>query len=288
VVVESRSAADTVGGWAKFFFGAIIGAFTFVGIQGAEVSTIIRNERSGPGIVAGLAGLVLVAIVASFYVGAQRRASSKLAWWSVIAAATLCPLLTILLPTTNTRVWTRALLVAAVLAAASLAATVVSRRLTADWPAEGLAIMLAALFMVGTVYGGLRLESRSQARTTNPRITAAFDPEGRGFLHFTIRASKLSSDEFVTMGVYGLPRVDRAHTDQLPCAAPDLPCLLMAGKIIEPDSAGEVEDEFTVPFDGRDIRHINVIGCVQTRTESEQALRCGPGQRVSLDLSLPE
>jgi hypothetical protein len=281
-----KSFVDTIKNNAGLLLVAFIGAANFIGISTGEIPNILRNEEGASNYTAFLIALAITAGVVSAVLKDRNCIS---VWWYVPAALAVVALFLFAvagIQISQNRFLYNALLILAIGLAVVTAAMLIAsftlkvkslhrddKKASALFrervSAKLLALLLAIFLTVIATYATLRVETRSQNTSNEPRLTAATiahtgAPAGdKSSLTATVNASRLPAGNIVEMTVYAYVEADAGPNTAPPSVGPDclqdesncglIPCIdsddcvVVSETLSEPDPNGNVSSKITAP-----------------------------------------
>jgi hypothetical protein len=314
-VTNGGADSENIGKWLSLLVGALSGAFAFLGIRGEEVSNILRNQRWEASVVAMLLVAALALSIVGFFVG-EARIPVLLAVALLVGTIAISPFMVFAIATLpkntdwahgSSLVVSLFLLGLAIILAASwlIFRYVVHDGLPkAGWPARLVVLLMSVLLIATAIYSSLRLETRSQNRTTSPQVSASYVTSDNGtIVKVSVRVDHLRSADYVNLLAQQLVR-DPSHDIVARCSETDLqskssatmtvdavsdcqnqPCLVLtcqfvAAAQLRPDSFGKIHGSFEFPIDAKQAEHVVIQAalCIRSDPQGKQETPIVEGQ----------
>jgi hypothetical protein len=340
---------EDIGKWLGLLLGGLAGAFSFLGIQGEEVSAILRNQRWEASAIALMLAAALSLSIASLFLGRVSMPGHRAAAIGALVLA-LSPLMVFSISTSRLEEnrWHKAVLgvaVALVIVAFDLWAlpwllrhvrrlvaiaiafacgalgmglairfgmnptrwwpyvllgllvvgvVTVAAVLALPWlrgrsvPARLVALLVGVLLIETAVYSGLRLETRSQFRTTSPQVSASYvTTDAATKVKLDVHAERLRADDDMAIEVSMVPRTAKAPSRRdMPCLHGD--CTFVAGAQLRPDAFGTIDESYEFPVDPQAAQHVSIVAtlCLRDRPSADDG--CPNRRQTLLDVEVPE
>jgi hypothetical protein len=162
-------------------------------------------------------------------------------------------------------------------------------------PLQPVVLVVGIALLANAVYGGLRLETRSQHRTTSAQLSAELVVDGDLVeVVLQVDAEKLSADEWVTTSIDGVRHdVDLAAACEgydgclrSPCHYEDV-CTFLGGSQLSPDAMGTVDETVEFPVDATAYAHLSVRARICDFNGCEIPPDDGVRHETSMDFRLP-
>lgn len=305
---QEEDRLEEIGKWLGLLLGGLAGAFSFLGIQGDEVSAILRNQRWEASTLALMLAAALAFSIISLFVGGKRTTRNR-AVAIGLAFLALNPFMVWAISTGRLKDnWTHPAAGAAtlgLLAAAGLALWAPGplrplRDLTV--PLRLVMLLMGVLLIETAVYSGLRLETRSQFRTTSPQVSAAYAAaDDTTKVTLSVRAERLRADDDIGVTVETLARTgatlaqrcgttdNPADCEATPCR--HLDCHPIASAQLRPDASGKIKETYQFPVDPGPTEHVTITAELCLRDGKVRVITpCDDQHRRStiLDVQVPE
>lgn len=324
-----------------FLVAGFAGVLNVIGLKSAEIGVVLRNEPIWVPVVAVLLlGGILAAVLSVFTTaGGQHPVPPIAAVITILAAAASFPAIVWLIPSpfpghsgehlASVAVTIALLGVSVLLCAAAALFRSPARAQGSHWIGrrvqrnlqdllnlQCLLLAVAVMLTSASAYGALRLETISQTSTL-AEIGDRLQLNGQaGTLTISVSASKLSTQDWVSVDVAGAPStwdiVSMCHVpsvvalrekinqdisvvscEQDPCFyfARELnrQCVPLSADVIAPDSSGGVQRTLEVPFLASAYQHLQVTAVTcQPLHDHQPSGTCGAtGATSRLDIALP-
>jgi len=298
---DDKNLLTNAGSWLGVLVAGLAGAFTFVGLSGDELATVLRNEGAATTWVFLLLTLtVVVAVVSVFEAGKtfDRLYAVSLALLA-LAPLALTPAL-VSVPATSEESKVAAWIMGGALLVAGIVLLVVAlrnrkKRGRKKVAAQPFLVVGSVLLLAAGVWAGVRAEVRSQSSTTHVQLEPALTVDDHGAsLKVAIAVSKLPVDNFVIVTVYGVER-SRELTLQRPCVSQlsHEDCEFIAGYVLNPDAVGRVDDHVSLRIDDVRFQHVALTGqtCKLDASAESEIPVCEHSNRggkvTTVDLRIP-
>ncbi|HKE72276.1 MAG TPA: hypothetical protein VKB57_01600 [Acidimicrobiales bacterium] len=299
---------EDIGKWLGLLVGGLAGAFSFLGIQGEEVSAILRNQRWEASAIALMLAAALALSIVSLFTGGKRTTRNR-ALAVGLATLALNPFMVWAISTGRLKAnWTHAAAgaVTVVVLGAALVAYLAPWRLAPlkrkTVPLRLVLLLVGVLLIEIAVYSGLRLETRSQFRTTSPQVSASYvTTDVATKVTLSVRAERLRADDDIVLRIETLARTEQSLADQCGAAGDPrgcrstpcryLRCQLIAGAQLRPDAFGKIKESYQFPVDPRPTEHVAITAVLCLRDAKVTEIRgCPLAQQRStiLDVQVPE
>jgi hypothetical protein len=252
---------DHLSAWVGLIPTVLAGGFGVLGLKNEEVGTVLRNNPVAPTIVVALLlGAVLTGLAASTLPKLTIRLS--VAAGLLLLATSSLPLLAWAVPVNVDARGKASLAMFIVLIAAALMCIGFRARgpgrLAKRVSTRPLALAVSIVLLTAAVFSGVRVEARSQAKSTTPQVNVSLPrSQGEQSLDLSVSAERITANEQVVVRVDGRVAA-AARNPTKSCDVTDTDCLFVGGFFFYPDSSGRVEGKITMPIDAGGIQHLSI------------------------------